>query len=186
MAETHSEKRLIGYARVSTYGQTLDSQLEQLRDAGCSDDNIYKEKVTGAHSDRRQLLKMLDDLDTGDVVTVTRIDRFEFRRSTSAIYSACSASSILLSIFGCTYHSCVGCYVGAHFPAGAPVGKRTGAQNAPVVFPLGHARMAQRNFAPVCASLKTDWRNFSEPHYSLPRRVPAKRPFRGFRSSGSS
>jgi DNA invertase Pin-like site-specific DNA recombinase len=31
--------------------------------------------VTGAHSERRQLLKMLDDLDAGDMVTVTRIDR---------------------------------------------------------------------------------------------------------------
>ena len=47
MVETHSEKRLIGYARVSTYGQTLDSQLEQLRAAGCSSRNIYREKVTG-------------------------------------------------------------------------------------------------------------------------------------------
>jgi DNA invertase Pin-like site-specific DNA recombinase len=31
--------------------------------------------VTGAHSDRRELLKMLDALVPGDVVTVTRIDR---------------------------------------------------------------------------------------------------------------
>jgi Resolvase, N terminal domain len=75
MVETHPEKRLIGYARVSTYGQTLDSQLAQLRAAGCSSRNIYREKVTGAHSDRRQLLRMLGKLAPGDVVTVTRIDR---------------------------------------------------------------------------------------------------------------
>jgi DNA invertase Pin-like site-specific DNA recombinase len=75
MVETHPEKRLIGYARVSTYGQTLDSQLDQLRAAGCSNRNIYREKVTGAQSDRRQLLRMLGKLAPGDVVTVTRIDR---------------------------------------------------------------------------------------------------------------
>jgi hypothetical protein len=75
MVETHPEKRLIGYARVSTYGQTLDAQVEQLRAAGCSSRNIYREKVTGAHSDRRELLRMLHRLASGDVVTVTRIDR---------------------------------------------------------------------------------------------------------------
>jgi DNA invertase Pin-like site-specific DNA recombinase len=75
MVETHSEKRLIGYARVSTYGQTLDSQLEQLRTAGCGSRNIYREKVTGARPDRRELLRMLRRLAPGDVVTVTRIDR---------------------------------------------------------------------------------------------------------------
>jgi DNA invertase Pin-like site-specific DNA recombinase len=48
MNETHPQKRLIGYARVSTYGQTLDSQLEQLRKAGCNGRNIYREKMTGA------------------------------------------------------------------------------------------------------------------------------------------
>jgi predicted site-specific integrase-resolvase len=55
MTGTDPEKRLIGYARVSTYGQTLDSQLEQLRAAGCTA-TIYREKVTGAHNDRRELL----------------------------------------------------------------------------------------------------------------------------------
>src|SRR5260370_30576882 len=75
MTETHPEKRLIGYARVSTYGQTLDAQLEQLRASGCISRNIYREKVTGAHSDRRELLRMLERLAPGDVVTVTRIDR---------------------------------------------------------------------------------------------------------------
>src|SRR5215831_13632950 len=75
MVETHPEKRLIGYARVSTFGQTLDSQLEQLRAAGCASRNIYREKATGARPDRRELLRMLDKLAPGDVVTVTRIDR---------------------------------------------------------------------------------------------------------------
>jgi DNA invertase Pin-like site-specific DNA recombinase len=51
MTETPPEKRLIGYARVSTYGQTLDSQLEQLRKAGCASQDIYREKVTGARPD---------------------------------------------------------------------------------------------------------------------------------------
>ena len=75
MVETHPEKRLIGYTRVSTYGQTLDSQLEQLRAAECSSRNIYREKVTGARANRRELLRMLRRLAAGDVVTVTRIDR---------------------------------------------------------------------------------------------------------------
>jgi DNA invertase Pin-like site-specific DNA recombinase len=75
MVETHPEKRLIGYARVSTYGQTLDAQLDQLRAAGCGSRNIYREKVTGARANRRELNRMLGRLAPGDVVTVTRIDR---------------------------------------------------------------------------------------------------------------
>jgi DNA invertase Pin-like site-specific DNA recombinase len=74
MTETH-RKRLIGYARISTYGQTLDSQLDRLRAAGCGSRNIYREKVTGARADRRELNRMLGRLAAGDVVTVTRIDR---------------------------------------------------------------------------------------------------------------
>jgi DNA invertase Pin-like site-specific DNA recombinase len=85
MTETHPEKRLIGYARVSTYGQTLDSQLEQLRGAGCSSRNIYREKVTGAGADRRELNRMLDRLAPCDVVTVTRIDRLA--RSTFDLFA---------------------------------------------------------------------------------------------------
>jgi DNA invertase Pin-like site-specific DNA recombinase len=43
--------------------------------AGCSNQSIYREKVTGAGADRRDPLRMLDRLDPGDGVTVTRIDR---------------------------------------------------------------------------------------------------------------
>ena len=74
-AKTPPETRRLGYARVSTYGQTLDSQLEQLRAEGCSSRNIYREKVTGARADRRELNRMLGKLGPGDMVTVTRIDR---------------------------------------------------------------------------------------------------------------
>jgi DNA invertase Pin-like site-specific DNA recombinase len=83
MTETNPQNRRFGYARVSTYGQTLDTQLEQLRGAGCT--KIFREKVTGAHNDRRQLLKMLDTLAPGDVVTVTRIDRLA--RSTFDLFA---------------------------------------------------------------------------------------------------
>ena len=83
MPETHPQNRRLGYARVSTYGQTLDAQLEQLRAEGCS--RIYREKVTGAHNDRRELLRMLKALAPGDVVTVTRIDRLA--RSTFDLFA---------------------------------------------------------------------------------------------------
>ena len=75
--------RLIGYARVSTYGQTLDAQLEHLKTAGCA--KIYREKTTGARPDRRELLKLLKYVATGDVVMVTRIDRLA--RSTFDLFA---------------------------------------------------------------------------------------------------
>ena len=83
MTETHPQNRRLGYARVSTYGQTLDAQLEQLRGAGCT--KIYREKVTGAHSDRRELIKLLKGLAPGYVVIVTRIDRLA--RSTFDLFA---------------------------------------------------------------------------------------------------
>src|ERR1700750_3349763 len=89
MHETHPEKRLIGYACVSTYGQTLDAQLEQLRKAGCASRNIYREKVTGARADRRELNRILSKLTPGDVVTVTRMDRLA--RSTFDLFDTRTA-----------------------------------------------------------------------------------------------
>ena len=83
MTKTKPQNRRFGYARVSTYGQTLDAQLKQLRGADCT--KIFREKVTGAHNDRRQLLKMLKALAPGDVVTVTRIDRLA--RSTLDLFA---------------------------------------------------------------------------------------------------
>ena len=88
MTKNEPQNRRLGYARVSTYGQTLDAQLEQLRAADCS--KIYREKVTGAHSDRRELLKLLKALVPGDVVTVTRIDRLA--RSTFDLFAIVNRS----------------------------------------------------------------------------------------------
>ena len=83
MTETKPENRPLGYARVSTYGQTLDAQLEQLHAQGCA--NIYREKVSGARADRRELQRLLKALAAGDVVTVTRIDRLA--RSTFDLFA---------------------------------------------------------------------------------------------------
>ena len=83
MVETLSQNRRLGYARVSTVGQTLDAQLDQLRAEGCS--KIYREKASGAQADRRELLKLLKDIAAGDIVTVTRIDRLA--RSTFDLFA---------------------------------------------------------------------------------------------------
>lgn len=64
---------LIGYARVSTGEQDLQQQRDELQAAGCT--RIFAEKVTGTHAKRPELTRMLDHLRTGDVVTVTRLDR---------------------------------------------------------------------------------------------------------------
>jgi hypothetical protein len=47
-------------------------EIELSGAARCNSRNIYREKVTGARADRRELLRMLDRLVPGDVVTVTR------------------------------------------------------------------------------------------------------------------
>ncbi|HQT65535.1 MAG TPA: recombinase family protein [Acidocella sp.] len=83
MTEKDPPSELIGYARVSTYGQTLDAQLAQLKAAGCA--RIYREKVSGVRADRKELLKMLKHLAVGRVVVVTRIDRLA--RSTFDLFA---------------------------------------------------------------------------------------------------
>ena len=64
---------MIGYARVSTDGQSLEAQLSQLKTAGCT--KIYREKISGARTDRAQLARLLQSIEKGDVLIVTRLDR---------------------------------------------------------------------------------------------------------------
>jgi DNA invertase Pin-like site-specific DNA recombinase len=62
-----------GYARVSTNGQSLDQQEAELMAAGCA--KVFKEKVSGAKTDRAELAKVIRTLQPGDVLVVTRLDR---------------------------------------------------------------------------------------------------------------
>ena len=63
----------IGYARVSTDGQTLDAQQAALRVAGC--ERVYAEKQSGAKTDRAALAKAIAGLGDGDTLIVTKLDR---------------------------------------------------------------------------------------------------------------
>jgi DNA invertase Pin-like site-specific DNA recombinase len=64
---------LLGYARVSTDAQGLEAQLEALKAAGC--EKVYSEKRSGADGDRAALQRMLKEVQPGDIVMVTRLDR---------------------------------------------------------------------------------------------------------------
>lgn len=63
-----------GYARVSSVGQDLDEQLSRLKAEGV--DVIYSEKVTGTKADRPEFIRLLDALQDGDTLVVTKLDRF--------------------------------------------------------------------------------------------------------------
>jgi DNA invertase Pin-like site-specific DNA recombinase len=64
---------IYGYARVSTNGQHLTAQEAELMAAGCA--KVFKEKVSGAQTDRAELAKVIRRLEPGDVLVVTRLDR---------------------------------------------------------------------------------------------------------------
>jgi DNA invertase Pin-like site-specific DNA recombinase len=66
-------RMIVGYARVSTDGQTLDAQLASLKAAGA--ERIFSEKISGAVTDRKALAKAMTALGPGDVLLVTRLDR---------------------------------------------------------------------------------------------------------------
>lgn len=63
----------VGYARVSTAGQALNAQLDQLGEIGC--ELTFSEKESGSKSDRPELQRALAALGEGDEFVVTRLDR---------------------------------------------------------------------------------------------------------------
>lgn len=76
----------VGYARVSSLGQSLEVQLKKLE--GC--DKIFQEKVSGVDRNREQLKQCLDYVREGDVIVVTKLDRLA--RSTNHL---CRIAEIL-------------------------------------------------------------------------------------------
>jgi DNA invertase Pin-like site-specific DNA recombinase len=67
------QKMVVGYARVSTAGQSLEVQCEQLQNAGV--DKIFEEKASGVKVDRPQLAAMQEFVREGDTVVICKLDR---------------------------------------------------------------------------------------------------------------
>lgn len=64
---------VVGYARVSSVGQSLDVQVDNLNAYGC--DKVYEEKRSGTTANRPQLKKCLDYVREDDVLVITKLDR---------------------------------------------------------------------------------------------------------------
>jgi DNA invertase Pin-like site-specific DNA recombinase len=64
---------LIGYSRISTNDQSLNSQIDKLKQYGCKE--IYTDVISGSKANRPQLDKMLEFIREGDTVVVYRLDR---------------------------------------------------------------------------------------------------------------
>jgi DNA invertase Pin-like site-specific DNA recombinase len=62
-----------GYARISSADQSLSAQVEEPKAAGAR--RVFQEKESGARTDRKQLARLLSELNDGDTVIVTRLDR---------------------------------------------------------------------------------------------------------------
>jgi DNA invertase Pin-like site-specific DNA recombinase len=78
---------IVGYARVSTDGQSLEAQDTALRGAGA--ERLYAEKQSGIKTDRAALARCLASLEAGDVLLVTKLDRLA--RSTRDLLNTLAA-----------------------------------------------------------------------------------------------
>ena len=64
---------IYGYARVSTAQQDYATQIDDLKRAGAT--KIYKDKYTGTTANRPKFDKLMDKLQNGDTLIVTKLDR---------------------------------------------------------------------------------------------------------------
>ncbi len=108
---------LIGYGRVSTAEQSVEMQLDALKDAGCR--RVFEETASGASADRPQLKAALEFLKAGDTLVVWKLDRLArslpqliqtiddlhkrgcgFRSLTEAIDTKTAGGRLIFHIFG--------------------------------------------------------------------------------------
>jgi len=101
---------VIGYARVSTDGQSLQSQTEALHTAGCA--RVYSEKQSGAYTERPQLAKAIQALGNGDTMVVCKLDRLA--RSTRDLLNTLDA----IGKAGATFKSLGDTWADTTTPAG--------------------------------------------------------------------
>ena len=66
---------VFGYVRVSSTDQNEERQLEDLRNAGVDERNIYIDKKSGKDFERENYQAMLGRLREGDLVVVSSLDR---------------------------------------------------------------------------------------------------------------
>jgi DNA invertase Pin-like site-specific DNA recombinase len=78
---------IIGYARVSTDGQSLEAQQAALTAAGC--ERVFAEKISGAVTERKALARAIAALAEGDTLIVTKLDRLA--RSTKDLLNTLDA-----------------------------------------------------------------------------------------------
>src|SRR3954466_16375056 len=109
---------LIGYARVSTTDQTLDLQLDALKNAGC-DNHIFTDTISGGAAERSGLAEAFSHLREGDTLVVWRLDRLGrslkhlietitklhsqgigFKSTTEQIDTTTSGGKLIFHVFG--------------------------------------------------------------------------------------
>jgi DNA invertase Pin-like site-specific DNA recombinase len=92
----------VGYARVSSVGQSLEVQLAALEEAGCT--KTFSEKQSGTSTGKREKLQeALDYVRDGDTLVVTRLDRLA--RSASDLHAIVSQLSRKGVAFRCLQQS---------------------------------------------------------------------------------